>query len=314
MPCGSQFLRWPWLLGCWALIGCDAAAPEATQHRRELRVQPSTQVVPLLLDNGDLASAYVPSDVVDDVIDDGGDDGGDEARRERLPIVVHLQGGSVDAQHYAGYGHGLARAGFLAVIPNHLRSVGPPGTPSSPLTEGQVVAAAVRGVMRASEDPRSPLFARADGERIALTGHSFGGVVGLYTVAGLCMAPFCTPPLLRPAIRAAAFFGSHLVRDGKAESLSTQGVPVALLSALDDGRALPSQVRATSLSLSGPVFFVPLAGLNHYGITDANPPPGATLDPRPQSLEQARGVRWIARTVADFLRVSLRRSGPRPAD
>lgn len=310
MRYSSQFLRWPWLLGCWALIGCDAAEPEATQHRRELRVQPSTQVVPLLLDNGDLASAYVPSDVVDDVIDDGGD----EARRERLPIVVHLQGGSVDAQHYAGYGHGLARAGFLAVIPNHLRSVGPPGTPSSPLTEGQVVAAAVRGVMRASEDPRSPLFARADGERIALTGHSFGGVVGLYTVAGLCMAPFCTPPLLRPAIRAAAFFGSHLVRDGKAESLSTQGVPVALLSALDDGRALPSQVRATSLSLSGPVFFVPLAGLNHYGITDANPPPGATLDPRPQSLEQARGVRWIARTVADFLCVSLRRSGPRPAD
>lgn len=310
MRCGSQFLRWPWLLGWWVLVGCEVAAPEAIQLPSELSVQLSTQVVPLLLDNGDLASAYMPANGGDG----GGDNGGDDARRERLPIVVHLQGGSVDAQHYAGYGHGLARAGFLAVIPNHLRSLGPPGTPPSPLTEGQVVAAAVRGVMRASADPRSPLYERADVERIALTGHSFGGVVGLYTVAGLCMAPFCTPPLLRPAIRAAAFFGSHLVRDGKAESLSTQGVPVALLSALDDGRALPSQVRATSLSLSGPVFLVPLAGLNHYGITDANPPPGATLDPQPQSLDQARGVRFIARTVADFLRVSLRRSGSRPAD
>jgi dienelactone hydrolase len=310
----SQILRGSFLLGAWGLIGCEGAEPATSQQPSELRVQPSSRVVPLVLDNGDHASVYVPADAADDAVGDAVGDAADDAPRERYPIVVHLQGGSVDAQHYAGYGHGLARAGFVAVIPNHLRSFGPPGTPPSPLTEGQVVAAAVRAVARASEDPRSPLFARADVEHIALTGHSFGGVVGLNTVAGRCMPPFCTPPLLRPAIRAAAFFGSHLVVDGKVDSLSTQGVPVALLSGLEDGRALPSQIRATSLALSGPVFFVPLAGVNHYGITDENPPPGATLDPRPQPLDQARSVQQIARTVAAFLRVSLRRSGPRPPD
>ncbi len=300
MPRSSLPTTLPCLLSLLTLAACGVDERQTSQTSQALQARLRTQVLELVLDNGDRAATYYPPA------------GGDEAPHERRPVLVHLQGGSVDAQHYAGYGHGLARAGFVAIIPNHLRVLGPPGSAPSPLTEGQVVAAAVRAVTQATRDPQSPLYGLADVERIVLTGHSFGGVVGLYTVAGLCMPPFCSPPLARPAIRAAAFFGSHLVRDGKVDPIATQGVPVALLSGLEDGRALPSQVRMTSAALRGRASLVPIAGVNHYGITDDNPPPGATLDPRPQSLDQGQSVRLIARTVAEWLQSALRSGGPRP--
>ena len=297
---------WTWALPALALwlstAGCGE--PEAHWSARASELQPTLSSLDfeLLLDNGDAATVYLPTGP------------GPESADERLPVVVHLQGGSVDAQHYAGFGRTLAQAGFAVIVPNHLRVLGAPGSPPSPLTEGQVVAAALRGLSRAAEPAGSFLRARIDLDRIAVTGHSFGGVVGLYTVAGLCMAPFCTPPLLRPPLRAAAFFGTHLVRDGKAEVPAMQGVPVALLAGLQDGRALPDQIRATYDRLSGPRSLIRIDGVNHYGITDSNPPAGATPETRTQTREQGQGVRLIARAVAAFLAPYLRHVPPTPLD
>jgi len=298
--------RWIRALSALALgllaFGCGQPEPSQAERTAELQPTLGTQDIKLLLDNGDAATAYVPTAP----LPAGGDD--------RLPVVVHLQGGSVDAQHYAGFGRALAQAGFAVIIPNHLRVLGPPGSPPSQLTEGQVVAAAVRGLARAAQAPGSWLHARVDLDRIAVTGHSFGGVVGLYTVAGLCMAPFCSPPLQRPSLRAAAFFGSHLIRDGKAEVPPMQGVPVALLAGLQDGRTLPDQIRATYDRLSGPRSLIGIDGVNHYGITDSNPPAGATPETRTQTRDQGQGVRLIARAVAAFLTPHLRRLPQTPQD
>ncbi len=226
--------------------------------------------------------------------------------RDAFPVVVHLQGGSVRGEFYEDYARELSRHGFVVVVPDHRRVLGPPGTPPSPLTDVQLIEHAVAAAEALDGDEGSALHGVVDTESVALTGHSFGGVVGFFALQGVCAPPFCTPPTTIPEIDAAAFFGTHMVQGGVVPPLATGEVPIALLSGTADERALPAQIETTYEALGGPRALVSIDGANHYAITDTNAPDGATPETGEQTLTQEHGVRLIARWAAYWLRLQLR--------
>lgn len=282
-----------------AAAGCASGAPETESELSNA----SESLLPAwwidsmetTLANGDAADIYYPAIP--------------GARRKLLadafPVVVHLQGGSVDHAHYGAFARALAQQGFVVIVPNHLRAMAP-GAPLAPLTEVQVVGEAVDAIEGLDGDAASPLYRIADTESVALTGHSFGGVVALFAIAGYCSPPFCTPPADLPEIDAAAFYGTHMVQGGMVQVPPTNSVPIALVAGVEDGRALLSQVEQTYDAMSAPRALITLEGLNHYGITDSNPPAGATPEVNEQTLDQELGIKRIARWTGYYLRLQLR--------
>ncbi|MGW0364668.1 alpha/beta hydrolase family protein [Streptomyces sp. NPDC002990] len=226
----------------------------------------------------------------------------------RLPVVLLQQGANVDKSHYEGYARTVAAFGFAVVVPNHLRSVfGVPGLWASADQSLTTVA------WSKAENTRtgSPLAGRLDPASFALLGHSFGGAAGVATVQGQCAPPFCfglPPGAVTPAeLKAAAFFGTNNASPGGGPVAPINNtVPVALIQGSADGVAAPAAARATYDAFqTKPKALVSVAGVNHYGITDVQNPPGAAPDPSAQSTGQVEGIRTAARWSALFLKASL---------
>lgn len=281
------------------LAACADGAPED-----DLETTEQTLVLPpgvietstVTLSNGDLADVYAPrvprrlAPVLEDA----------------FPIVVYLQGGAVGREHYRGFGRELARHGFVVVIPDHLRVLGPPGTPAVPFTEANVIGAATAAIAARDADPSSSLYLVADTGRVGVGGHSFGGVVALQLLGGTCAPPFCTPPFAMPAgIGALALYGTHFVQPSGVIDLDTHGVGVALVRGDLDGRATPDKIEATYGVLDDARALVTVHGANHFGICDTAAPTGAEPDPSPQTLDQPQSVRAIATWSGRWFRDQL---------
>lgn len=226
----------------------------------------------------------------------------------RLPLVLLQQGANVDKRHYEGYARTVAAFGFVVVVPNHLRSVfGVPGLWASADQSLTTVA------WSKAENTRngSPLAGRLDPATFALLGHSFGGAAGVATVQGQCAPPFCfgLPPgaVTPPELKAAAFFGTNNAPPGGGPVAPVNNtVPVALIQGSADGVAAPVAAQATYDAFQRkPKALITVAGVNHYGITDVQNPPGAAPDPSGQSTGQVEGIRTSARWSALFLKASL---------
>ncbi|MCY0930166.1 MULTISPECIES: hypothetical protein [unclassified Streptomyces] len=225
-----------------------------------------------------------------------------------LPVVLLQQGANVDKSHYEGYARTVAAFGFVVVVPNHLRSVfGVPGLWASADQGLTTVAWSKAENARAG----SPLAGRMEPTTFALLGHSFGGAAGVATVQGQCAPPFCfglPPGAVKPAeLKAAAFFGTNNAPPGGGPVAPVNNtVPVALIQGSADGVAAPAAAQATYEALLGkPKALVTVAGVNHYGITNVQNPPGAAPDPSAQSIDQIDGIRTSARWAALFLKASL---------
>lgn len=240
-----------------------------------------------------------------------GDDAADVYYPEsgsRLPVVLLQQGANVDKSHYEGYARTVAAFGFVVVVPNHVRSVfGVPGLWASADQGLTAVAWSKAENARAG----SPLAGRLDPASFALLGHSFGGAAGMATVQGQCAPPFCfglPPGAVKPAeLKAAAFFGTNNAPPGGGPVAPVNNtVPVALIQGSADGIAAPAAAQATYEALKGtPKAMVTVAGVNHYGITGVQNPPGAVPDPSAQTTDQVEGIRTSARWAALHLKAAL---------
>lgn len=164
-------------------------------------------------------------------------------------------------------------------------------------------------------DANSPLYKVVDTNLLALVGHSFGGVVGLFASAGVCVPPFCDifpppfPPIFpRPAaLKAAVFYGTNLVQGGVVQDLNTTGVAVALLQGSRDGLATPDNAALTYPTLEQPRALITLNGANHYGICKDNNPTGAAADPKASTLDQSEANSLSAKWTALWLRAQLKK-------
>lgn len=316
-------LSYCWLVPC-LLVGLSLLfvvhAPVAEAHDLSLILPlPSgcIQTVVVTLPNGDVADVYYPR--VEDVcyphvpvptfVD-------------AFPVVVMLQGAQVDKLEYEEFGRRLARHGFVVVIPNHFRSLPlapPPAPPVLGLFTSRTVITNVLAQMEIEDaDQDSPLYRIVDTSTLALAGHSFGGVVGLFASAAVdvCVGsfvppfllPFCDGQYTRPAaLRATAFYGTSLVQNGTLLlDLNTTGVATALVQGTLDGRSSLANAELTYPTLEGQRALIEIEGTNHYGICNENNPPGAIPDLNPPTLDQSDAIARMARWTGLWLQAQLR--------
>lgn len=283
------------LLGA-AGLRADLVAPPGIARSADEALFSVVRVQSITLQRGDVADVYSP--VVPAIHS--------ETFADRFPLVAVLQGGLVDKSHYEVLGHELARLGFVAVIPNRLRSR--PGFPIRILlTDVNVITDVLGAITAADADPQSTLFRIVDTDRMGLVGHSLGGAVALYAVAGLCEGQICDGDFERPSsLRAAAIYGAGLANDdGSVTDLDTSAVPVALVQGSLDGVSAPADATATYPTLEHPRALIGIAGANHYGICDENNPPGSRPDSSVPTLGQEKSVGHISRWIGYWLHAQL---------
>ena len=261
-----------------------------------LPVQDST----LRLPNGDAADVYAP------VVPPSAR----HRHADAFPLVALLQGALVEKGQYRHFARLLASQGLVVVVPDHLRPF--PGIPVPVrFSEVGVVTAVYDGAVAAERDPRSPLYRIIDTDSMAMVGHSLGGFVGLYAIAGVCDPQICSAPggTYSPpaALRAGAVYGASLVDyDGSVIDLDTSRAPVALMQGDLDGIGIPAKAQATYPILESPRALIELHGANHYGICDDNNPAGGTRDPIDPTLPQWEANFDIARWIGLWLRAQLK--------
>ncbi len=260
----------------------------------ELELKPrKADTYTIVTPRGDTADVYYPR---------GKSKHHGKGAQDGYPVVALLQGARVDKSQYASFATRVAGYGFVVVVPNHFSSL-IPGRPPELFTNQLVIHDVMAAMRREAADPASPVYDRVDTSRLGVTGHSFGGVAGLFAAAGSCSPPFCFgvfPPL--PELGAVAVYGSHLVNGGRSMPIDTSNTPVALLEGMLDN---PAEVTQTYEELELPRALMLFEGLNHFGITDVNNPPGAQPDPEEPTVEQDKGTSRIAKWTALFLRAHL---------
>lgn len=260
---------------------------------------PVVRVQSVTLQRGDLADVYAPA--VPSVLAD--------RFADRFPIVAVLQGGFVDKVHYEHLGQGLARLGFVTVIPNRLRTL--PGLPvAAPLPDVNLITDVLAAMSALDVDSESTLFQIIDTARMGVVGHSLGGAVALYGVAGLCVDQICDGSFERPAaLQAAAVYGTNLVgSDSSILDLETSAAPVALFQGTVDGVSTPAEAAATYPTLEAPRALITIDGANHFGICDENNPPGALPDTSTPTLSQEEAVSHVTRWIGVWLHAQLSNS------
>lgn len=225
---------------------------------------------------------------------------------DAFPVVAVLQGANVDKRFYSGLGRQLASQGFVVVVPNRARIVGPP-VPQL-FTSTTAITEVLDYARQADVDPASPVYRVVDAGSLGLVGHSFGGAVGLFASADVCQPPLCEPPFERPKeLKAAAFYGTNVATGEVLDvDLDTTGVAVALVQGTRDTIAPPVEALVTYRSLERPRALITIRGATHYGITDVEDPEGAIPDPADPTISQDRSVTLVARWSGIWLRAGLR--------
>lgn len=288
------------LVALSGFVALGAACTAERAHEDELRAAPLVAAEPTAIALEDAASFTATIPVSGDAVDVH-----HPPADAFAPVVVLLQGANVDKAEYASFAREVARYGFIVLVPNHARSL---GGPSGLFTSEEVVTQALDFAVAEGKRAGSPLVGRVDGSRLGLLGHSFGGVVGLFSIQGTCAPPFCTPgAYTRPtALRAGAFWGTNLKQGSALVPIDTSAASVALLQGSLDGKSPPAAGLETYDELAAPKAFITVRGANHYGINEHDNPSSATPDPTAPVIPQAESVMKAATMSGLFLRAHVR--------
>jgi Chlorophyllase enzyme len=237
---------------------------------------------------------------------------------DQFPVVLMSQGAMVDKEYYSQLAAGVARHGFIVVVPNQRnKQLG------NALRYAQM--ATIREVldqMHAEDSsPDSPVYGIADPNRLALMGHSFGGASSAFASGNLCAFPFCDMAVgfARPAeLRATVLVSSN---SGTID-IDTTGIPMAIVGGSEESGRTDQLL--TYANLEAPKAFVTVAGANHYGLCDVNVPPGARAKADeadqtvPQAITAARFAYWAGTFLSAHVHEDRRAArliyDPQPTD
>lgn len=221
-----------------------------------------------------------------------------------FPLALMMQGAKVDKQHYSTFAGIVASYGFVVVVPNHeSMSMTGMGLYMQPSVVHDVI-----GHMTQEQQSHPVLSGKLDLDTLVLLGHSYGGVVAMQSLQGICQFPFCVGGFDRPAsLKAGALFATNMKPPiGGIPETDNTGWGLALVQGDQDQKAkLADTVETYEKVKAPPKALVTLAGVNHYGICNTNNPPGADADQGQTTIDQAVAVETAARWSALFLRAHV---------
>lgn len=220
---------------------------------------------------------------------------------EPYPVVLMMQGASVNKNYYSLLAVSVARQGFIVVVPDQSnRLLGD----AFRFAELHTITEVLEQMRLENAAMESPVYGIADTSRFAIMGHSFGGAATMFAVANWCTFPFCDetvgfvrPPELMAVVLTSSNSGSF--------DFDTTGIPVAIIGgSLESGR--PAQL-GTYETLEPPRAFITVEGATHYGMCDADVPPGSQpLEGEPpQSVPNAITASRYGYWAGTFLRAHV---------
>ncbi len=226
-----------------------------------------------------------------------------QTRTDSFPIALMLQGANVDKSYYSQFANKVASYGFIVVVPNNFTSV---INREGLFAQVEKIIDVLEFMKTENANTTSPVADIIDTQKLVLLGHSYGGIIGINAIRGVCKIPFCSGEYSRPKeLVAGVFFGTYLRNFETGTTIPTDnlGIPIALIAGGEDSRATPEYVKRTyELIQKPPKALIVIPGANHYGITDMDNPDGARPEENSPILAQNIAVENIARWSALFLR------------
>ncbi len=214
-----------------------------------------------------------------------------------FPVALFLQGFDVDKSCYSQFARQLASYGFLVLVPNHR----PAGRPFF-APELEQISKILTSFTVESKNSHS-LNENLDIQRIALLGHSAGGLTGLQALQNILPVQENKKDNLLPKLVGGVFYGSQLTG---VQMKKKKEVPIALISGSLDGIVSPKLTKETYQNLQSiPKAFITIKGTNHYGITNTAQPPDGPKEEHLPLLEQHISTHKIAHLSAIFLRAYM---------
>ena len=272
------------------------------------------------------ASLYQDIEVIETTIPDTGDaidiylpEAGDN-----LPVAIFLPGANVDKSNYSIYAETFASYGFAVVVPNNLRTIDLP--PPAPDVTGYLAELSqINEVFDYIRSAESPIDEAINPDTLVLSGHSFGGAVGLSAIQGSCNLANCPFGEFdrHEELAGGIFFGTDLKPSLGNEQpsppvplIDNNDLPTGLILGSNDNISLPEETRETYDQIQDPPkALISVEGTNHFGITNDNDPlnPPATPgevppiipETNPQEIPQAIAIDTIATWSALFLRATV---------
>lgn len=200
--------------------------------------------------------------------------------------VVYVQGGGVAPELYAWQAVELARRGYIVAMPRHPNDLAFFAADFGQTAREALVDPAARGV------DGSRLQGLVDSSRIAVAGHSLGGVVTF---------KLATQGSFAAAMAQASF--PDTADDAKVAALA---MPTLSLAGETDCQATLPKVHAGWEKLPSPTALVTFAGVSHFQFTSDGNEDARRKCPGSTSLEDAHARMLEAMTV--FLSTALAES------
>ncbi len=221
-----------WRLALLLLTGCGLATPRTGEVL-------SPGVAEAVFEHRAFGTDLLHTRVVFPAKDDG------SPRTGPFPAVVFIQGGLVPESRYRWWAEAMAREGYVVALPTHAFDLALFTTDTGSEARKLLVA-----------PPASLLTGLVDANRIAVGGHSLGGVVA----AKLVLQGGFAALLIQASLPDAA----------DKTPLSHLKVPSMSLAGSNDCSAALAKVTEGAQSLASPTALVVLDGVTHYQFTDSD--------------------------------------------